>query len=174
MEMKARMASMSHSSAFEAQMADLQRRYGAGPGPGHPAGSSGLPPPFGLGLPPPPGGPPTEGLSQQQLQAERLHNERIAALSAASSDPLVRLQMANLASEFHKHTHAHTHLHLHPPLCDISGLPLNQSMEPPSSGLHIPHPTPTVPPMRTPAPPLGLLRPNFDEQIAQQVSYCVS
>jgi len=179
MEMKARMASMSHSSAFEAQMADLQRRYGAGSvPPGHPAGSSGLPPPFGLGLPPPPGGPPTEGLSQQQLQAERLHNERIAALSAASSDPLVRLQMANLASEFHKHTHAHTHLHLHPPLCDI-GLPLNQSinpnLEPPSSGLHIPHPTPTVPPMRTPAPPLGplsggLLRPNFDEQLAQQLS----
>lgn len=126
-EFKSRMqAAMSERSPmFDPQWMELQRRFGAGmppvssaSGPGSssstPGGgqSSSLVSPFGmfppgsdrdrLGLPP--------GAASEQMHnlaaAERLHNERIAAM-----DPIMRLQMQNLASELQAHSHAHTHAH---------------------------------------------------------------
>ena len=145
MEMKARMAQVgasphsSHASQFEAQIAAFSRRYGAHGGP--------PPTPFGLFPPPPPPNerdrlvmPPVSAAEAVAIQEQQMRNaDRLAALSAsAASDPLMRLQMANLASELHNHAHthahthahAHTHLHLHPGkpsfIFSRSGLPLQQ------------------------------------------------
>lgn len=202
MEMKSRMASLSAAQqnvpAFEAQMAEYQRRFGQ------------MPPHFGLSFPPGgrerlgmPHGP--ESLHSQQIQEQ---NERMAALS----DPLgahtlichshdgqliffpthaVRLQMANLAASelqhhahthAHTHAHAHTHLHLHPhDAAAMAGAPpgLDSASVP---SIHTPHPLslPSGPPgMRPPGlmprtgelmHPGGLFRPQLtDELLAQQV-----
>ena len=83
LEMKSRMASLSAGQAnfVEAQVAEYQRRFG------HPG-----PPPFGLfppgererlGLSMPPGATGPESVHNQQM-AERLQNERLAALDPLS------------------------------------------------------------------------------------------
>lgn len=125
--MQAAMSEAARPPIFDPQWMELQRRFGgggpgSGPGsssssnpPGTPGGpSSSLVPPFGmfpppgsdgrdrLGLPP---GPASETM-HNLAAAERLQAERIAAM-----DPIMRLQMANLASELQAHTHAHTHAH---------------------------------------------------------------
>ena len=124
-EFKSRMqAAMSERPPlFDPNWMELQRRFGVGgngsgsssSAPGTPGGpSSSLVPPFGM-FPPPSasdrdrlGLPP--GTASQEMHnlaaAERLHNERLAAM-----DPIMRLQMANLASELSAHSHAHTHAH---------------------------------------------------------------
>lgn len=144
MEIKARMAQVgasphsSHATPFEAQIAEFSRRYAAPGGP--------PPTPFGLFPPPPPNErdrlvmPPVSAAEAVAIQEQQMRNaDRLAALSA-STDPLMRLQMANLASEIHNahhahthahtHAHAHTHLHLHPGkvvlYLNLSGLPLER------------------------------------------------
>ena len=124
--MQAAMSEAARPPIFDPQWMELQRRFGGG-GPGSAPGSSSsssnppgtpsssLVPPFGM-FPPPPGsdgrdrlGLPPGGASETMhnlAAAERLQAERIAAM-----DPIMRLQMANLASELQAHTHAHTHAH---------------------------------------------------------------
>jgi arginine-glutamic acid dipeptide repeat-containing protein len=231
MELKSRMAShaaalsAAASNPFDAQLAELQRRYGApqfGAPPSVPS-ASGLPPPFGF-LPPgererllsasaPSGHPPPHASSNSNNASGSGHSSSSASASASamaaeqalleqhrlqtermmqSNDPIVRLQMANLANELHQHAHthahthahAHTHLHLHPqdPMA-IMGLP--NPLEPHAShplGLHPPpvpvsgassslQRPPSVMSRSDPLlPPPGLLRPTFDEQLAHQVS----
>lgn len=203
MEMKSRMASLSAQQsvpAFEAQMAEYQRRYGHQMPP-----HFGLFPPAGrerLGLQMPAGGP--ESVHSQQMQ-EQIQNERLAALN----DPLgmyvlaedwsltrdyhsaVRLQMANLASELHNHAHthahthahAHTHLHLHPHDA-MAGGSAPPGLDSAAPSIHTPHPLslpPAPPGMRPPGlmprtgadlmHPAGLFRPQMlDDQLAHQVS----
>lgn len=215
MEMKSRMAAAhaaamsSPANAFEAQMAELQRRYGGGPVHGS-SGPSGLPPPFGF-LPPgererllgPPPGSNNQGnqssssssssaAAAEAAAAQLEHRIQTERLAAMSSDPIVRLQMANLANELHNHAHthahthahAHTHLHLHPqdPMAAAAaaaaasmglsdGPPHHPlSLAPPGSGNSLPRP-PSGMSRSDPSllPPPGLMRPSFDEQLAHQV-----
>lgn len=165
MEMKSRMASLSAAQqqgvpgAFEAQIAEYQRRYG----PQFPPHFALFPPGgrerLGLQMPPGAGGP--ESVHSQQMEQMRVENEqRLAGLNdplgmyyVAAADhwsltccPTVRLQMANLASELqhhahthaHTHAHAHTHLHLHPHDAAMAGAPPGLESSGPS--LHNPHP----------------------------------
>lgn len=231
MELKSRMAAAHAaaltSSPFEAQMAELHRRYGT-------PSAAGLPPPFGFLPPsdrerlmsasaasnhPPPHASSTSNTASSsgghsssssaaasamaaeqaaQLEQHRMQTERMAALS---SDPIVRLQMANLANELHNHAHthahthahAHTHLHLHPQdpmIAAAASMGLPNPLEPHGShplGLHAPpvpvsgassalQRPPSVMSRSDPSsllPPPGLLRPSFDEQLAHQVSYSI-
>lgn len=215
LEMKSRMASaigvappgaLGPAGMAEQHWLELQRRYmsatqppttSAGPQPGQP-----LPAHFGglypqererlerLGLAA--GGPEAASLH------ERIHSERLAALS--QSDPIVRMQMANLAQELHNHAHthahthahAHTHLHLHPqdPLsvsaaaaAAAAAMGISpqhaQAIENAGGSLHPSHPLSAYPPGARPGqagmqrPDLmhaGLLRPPFDDPLAHPVN----
>lgn len=70
----------------------------------------------GLGIPTGGGGLPTGGGVGHPVPGH--HYGQLDERLALAADPMIRLQMAGISSEYHAHnhahTHAHTHLHLHP------------------------------------------------------------